>query len=242
MTDLSLTSPILRRGAVLAGVLGVALLGGCARVDREFTGSIDYDHRERHAIKLSERPETLDIIVQRGGLDARQAEDVRGFAKFWRESRGGQIVAELPHGGGGATSQTLASIRDQLAKGGASGGMAIRHGGAVMGIDAPVIRLSFTRLQAGVPGACGQWPDDLAGGGRLQSWQNKQYHNFGCSFQHNIAAQVADPRDLVRPRVETPADVQRRSNAIRAIRGEPASVGTDPSTQWRKEEATVEGD
>jgi pilus assembly protein CpaD len=47
---------------------------------------------------------------------------------------------------------------------------------------------------------------------------NSSPYNFGCSYQKNLAAQVADPRDLVRPRQEGPIDVERRTSGIERIR------------------------
>ena len=53
---------------------------------------------------------------------------------------------------------------------------------------------------------CGEWPEDLG-----ETKQNDNYENFGCAQQNNIAAMVAYPRDLVRPRTESPSDPMRRS-------------------------------
>lgn len=52
---------------------------------------------------------------------------------------------------------------------------------------------------------CGDWPEDLS-----KTAQNDAYANFGCSQQNNIAAMVANPQDLVRPRPTTPSDPMRR--------------------------------
>ena len=42
---------------------------------------------------------------------------------------------------------------------------------------------------------CGDWSENLA-----FTADNLTPQNFGCSVQHNIAAMVADPRDLLGPR------------------------------------------
>ena len=51
-----------------------------------------------------------------------------------------------------------------------------------------------------------------------QTWQNlaatggnETYENFGCAVTANLAAQVADPRDLDHPEAATPADITRKS-------------------------------
>ena len=91
------------------------------------------------------------------------------------------------------------------------------------------VRLSFLGLKASVADRCGQWPRDLAiGSGVDADWSNKPYWNFGCAYQSAFAAQVADPRDLVAPQGETPADTVMRTRAIEILR-----KGEDPGTNWK---------
>ena len=54
--------------------------------------------------------------------------------------------------------------------------------------------------------ACGDWNEDLA-----STAGNRTAHNFGCATQQNIAAQIADPRDLVEMRGSDAADAARRA-------------------------------
>ena len=56
---------------------------------------------------------------------------------------------------------------------------------------------------------CGVWPKEVS-----RTAQNDQYANFGCFQQNNIAAMVANPQDLVRPRAQTPSDPMRRAKVI----------------------------
>jgi pilus assembly protein CpaD len=56
---------------------------------------------------------------------------------------------------------------------------------------------------------CGDWSQDLAFTG-----DNDTPKNFGCSVQQNIAAQVADPRDLIQPRDMDDANSARRATVI----------------------------
>ncbi len=94
---------------------------------------------------------------------------------------------------------------------------------------ASVLRLSFVKLQAKAATRCGDWPEDLGLGTSLDGWENRTYYNFGCATQQTLAAQLDDPRDLVRPRAEDPSDVQMRTRAIGDIRGNPALlIGPDP--------------
>lgn len=73
--------------------------------------------------------------------------------------------------------------------------------------------LSFTRYVASVERECGDWEKDFSSDSDNQEWSN-----FGCAAQHNLAAMVADPLDLKRPRATTPIDVDRRTIVIKAYR------------------------
>jgi pilus assembly protein CpaD len=49
-----------------------------------------------------------------------------------------------------------------------------------------------------------------------------------------LAEQVADPRDLVGPRAEDPADTQMRARAISEMR-----KGNDPTTDWKTKNSSI---
>ena len=44
--------------------------------------------------------------------------------------------------------------------------------------------------------------------------RNLNYANFGCAQQRNLAAQIANPADLIGPRTMTPSDPERRAVVI----------------------------
>jgi pilus assembly protein CpaD len=58
-------------------------------------------------------------------------------------------------------------------------------------------------------GACGDWSEDL-----FYTAENRTAQNLGCANQHNLAAMVADPRDLLGPRAMDGADAVRRQTII----------------------------
>jgi pilus assembly protein CpaD len=84
-------------------------------------------------------------------------------------------------------------------------------------VSAP-IRVSFTAMKAQTD-KCGRWPEDIA-----NTEDNKHYANFGCSYQNNLAAQIANPADLLGPRKETTIDAERRGQVIDAYRNAPVFV------------------
>ncbi len=52
---------------------------------------------------------------------------------------------------------------------------------------------------------CGKWT-----GIWPQFRENKHYANFGCSYQNNMAAMIANPADLLGPRATTEVDPAKR--------------------------------
>ena len=83
--------------------------------------------------------------------------------------------------------------------------------------EAP-IRLAYATLVAEVPHRCGHWPE--------QAWsdeKNAPYWNFGCAYQANMAAMVAEPTDFITPRGMDEADNTRRGAVIEAYRAAKAT-------------------
>ena len=70
------------------------------------------------------------------------------------------------------------------------------------------ILIGYVRYIARAP-ECGDWSTNLA-----KTASNAPSPNFGCATQANIAAMVADPRDLVAPAPSTPEYVARRMTVL----------------------------
>jgi pilus assembly protein CpaD len=71
------------------------------------------------------------------------------------------------------------------------------------------------------------WPEDIGPTLNRGYFENQQYWNFGCANQHNLAAMVENPEDLVQPRSETPAYTMRRTQVIEKYR-----QGESTATQY----------
>ena len=70
------------------------------------------------------------------------------------------------------------------------------------------VELNYVGYQAKVD-KCGDWSVNAN-----ETASNLTMPNFGCSTQHNIAAMVADPRDLISPRPMDAADDRRRGTVF----------------------------
>lgn len=231
-----------RKPAQALALTGLVMLlaaasAGCMRKG-ETTGSIaPADLRDRHPIVLRDAPKTLDVFVGRAGtgLDDRQSDDVAAFGAGYRKSGRGALMAQIPSGTGRdrAASQTMAAVRSVLARNGVSAVNISTYHPADPTLAAP-IRLTYATLQAQVPNQCGIWDEDAGVSSFKQDAENAPMRNFGCSYQTNLAAQIADPLDLVRGRQEGRIDTVKRMGAIDKLR-----EGKDPSTEYRQEATKI---
>ncbi|WP_183700739.1 CpaD family pilus assembly lipoprotein [Rhizobium sp. BK049] len=201
-----------------AAVMSAAILSGCAGPhDQLTTGGIPDDYRARHPIIVTEAEQTVDIPVASTDrrLTIAQRDLIRGFAANYISRASGPVYVLSPEGSpnSAAAYQLRNQVRAELAARGIASSKIINTSYAAAGAgDAAPIRLSFTGTTA-VTTQCGQWPKDIS-----NDFANQNYYNFGCASQNNLAAQIANPEDLVAPRGMTPIDAQRRNNAIQEYR------------------------
>src|SRR5205814_498401 len=159
-------------------------------------------------IAVTEANRSVVIFVghARGGLSPSQRGDVMGLARTWVSEGTGAIVADVPvdTSNARAAAASFREIRAVLVAGGVPSGAINLHRYHPDDIRTlPTIRLSYPRITA-VAGPCGLWPEDLGPSINDPSYsQNKQYYNFGCATQRNLAAMIDNPADLVQPRSET---------------------------------------
>jgi pilus assembly protein CpaD len=211
-------SPI-RTASFAALILSAALLAGCGtNPDRTSTNSIPDDYRTRHPIVLTEAEHTMDIPLASGdrSLTTAMRDNIRGFAADHAAKSRGAMQIMLPQGSAnaGAAQHLRKEIRAILTAAGVARGHLIEtsYDASGHGAAAPV-RLAFIALTAKT-NTCGEWPEDLV----ENTMENRNYQNFGCATQSNLAAQIANPMDLVQPRGMTPIDAERRSLVIQDYR------------------------
>jgi pilus assembly protein CpaD len=215
------------------------LLGACNTSGEVVTASVPDDYRLRHPIAVQEADRSIVIFVghARGGLSAPQRADVLGLAQMWVREGTGAIVAEVPVDtpNASAAASAYAEIRSLLAAGGVSSrGITLRHYHPNDPRTLATIRLSYARMVA-VAGPCGLWPEDLGPSLLSPSYsENKEYSNFGCAYQRNMAAMVDNPSDLVQPRPETPAYTARRSEGFDKYRKGSATTTVYPEAEKAK--------
>ena len=230
-----------RRLRLLGTLAGLSVvLGACNYTTGEIvTSSVPDDYRQRHPIAVTEANRSIVIFVgqARGGLTVAQRSDVMGLARTWVSEGTGAIVADVPvdTANAGAAAAAFREVRSVLAAGGVPSRAITMHHYHPNDIRTlPTIRLSYPRIAA-VAGPCGLWPEDLGPSINDPRYgENKDYYNFGCANQRNLAAMIDNPSDLVQPRSESPAYTARRSEAFEKYRKGETTTTAYPEAEKAK--------
>lgn len=205
----------LRAAAALACVMAVA--AGCANRESIVVGSIPDDYRTSHPITIAEQQVALDIPVGQHdrGPGRVQSTALSGFLTEYDRQTAPAVTMLVPSGGMNhhAAASVAAGLIEQMHRAGVPKGNVIRqHYQANASEQAPPIRVSYPKMKASA-GPCGRWPNDM-----LDNADNRHWANFGCSYQSNLAAQIANPADLLAPRRPSPVDAEHRTRVLNDYR------------------------
>jgi pilus assembly protein CpaD len=173
----------------------------------------EFNANQRYPISVQPRMMTLNLLYNgQPDLDQNQSGQLARFAEDYRAHGSGSIGVSGPTAA--ATDIVVASLletgvaRTQIMVGGAQGPNPLND-----------IRVTYIRYVAEAP-PCGDWSVSLT-----QTANNVLPPNFGCATQHNFAAMVADPRDLVTPDTTGQADAARRLTVLQKYRNGEATTG-----------------
>lgn len=222
---------IFRPALPVLAAAAVALLAGCANRDSVTVGAIPDDYRTNHPIVIAEKEETLDLPVGASdrGATRQQRESLEGFLSGYDRSAAPVLRIMSPMGAANsvAAAEAARDFAHIARKAGVPQNRIVvtNYDAGAPDVSAPV-RVAFTAMRAQTD-KCGRWPDDL-----LKNADNKHYANFGCSYQNNLAAQVANPADLLGPRKETTIDAENRSAVIDTYRRGPAETVFSPNIDY----------
>jgi len=205
----------LRTGPALALLAAIvaSLLAGCTRRDSITVGAVPDDYRTNHPIVIAEKNETLDLPVGVGerGMTEAQRVAIDGFLDSYDYSALPVLTITVPNGSGNevAAADAAREFRQFLRSQGvpASRIRMSSYRAPAVDISAPV-RVSYIAMRAQT-NKCGRWPEDIA-----DDSENRHYADFGCSYQNNLAAQIANPADLLGPRRQTEVDAEKRGIVI----------------------------
>lgn len=191
------------RAAAIAAVL---LAGSCAAPFNDGNGLMN-DPDVNHPIVVE--PQAKSVRLSFAAADAGlMPDDSARFDEFvggYLASGNGAISVTVPNGPG--SQQSIAYFGERLASAGVPRERIMVGTRDVADGDYRV-ELSYVGYVAHTD-PCGDWSENANDTG-----SNLPMKNFGCAVQHNLAAQVDDPRDFIDPRAMGPTDAMRRSTVI----------------------------
>ena len=231
----------LARLAVRVAAAAACALVLCAcNTDQQVTGApeVSADYRQRHPITLQEADHTLELLIgsNRGELNPTQRAQVLAFGLGWKREATGGIVVSRPVGSSNerASADVMPEIVSILNASGLPPQGLVMQTYPAAGASVATVRISYPRIRAQA-GPCGVWPKDIGPSWNRDYFENQPPWNYGCATQRNLAAEVADPADLVQPRAETAAYTMRRTNVFQKYTaGESPATSDSSSTQSAK--------
>lgn len=187
------------RTAALAAVL---LAGSCAAPSNE--EKIFADPAANHPITVEPVHQAVRVSYSdsSAGLMPEDAAQLDAFVQDYLARGNGAIRVLVPEGPG--SQAEIAYFGERLAN------MGVPRSRILVGTQ-PVndgdrrVEVSYVAYTAHTDG-CGDWSENVA-----DTDMNLPMPNFGCAVQHNVAAMVADPRDLQTPRTMDSPDATRRA-------------------------------
>ena len=236
-----LTLRAVRSGLALLTVLLLGTcLGGCLQSPRFQAPFTLANPNQRYPIAVKQGETTLDLAVYSGssGLNPSQRAQFYDFLADYKQQSADRLLIRAPSGGPNETA-AMRAYDDVRA--------AMRHAGikpsAVAvepyyfgGDPAAPIRVSFLQVVA-VPPDCPDWSENIA-----RDPQNMPFTNMGCATQRNLAVAVANPRDLIDSRGETPRSSERRDVVwSKYVNGQPTISKRAPSEHANASEVSPVG-
>ena len=205
----------------VASLFAVLAAGSCAAPINDDTGLYD-DPAVNHPIEVQPSYHTLRLPFSApdAGLMPDDAQRFDAFVTDFLQHGNGALSISAP--AGMDASAAIAYFGERLANAGVPRERILVGTHVVAGSDGKV-ELGYIGYEAQTA-PCGDWSANLG-----YTASNRVDANFGCAVQHNIAAQVSDPRDLVAPRTMGPGDAARRAIVYDAYKnGKPSGAVQSP--------------
>jgi pilus assembly protein CpaD len=189
----------------IAALAAVLLAGSCAAPTNE--EKIFADPAANHPITVAPSHQSVRISYSDSGsgLMPDDAAQLDAFVQEYLARGNGSISVVVPEGPG--SQAEIAYFGERLAD------LGVPRSRILVGSE-PVndgdrrVEVSYVGYVAHTD-ACGDWSENVA-----ETDMNLPMPNFGCAVQHNVAAMVANPRDLEAPRSLDSQDATRRTTVM----------------------------
>lgn len=191
------------RKTLLISIAAGAVLSGCMGAPAEGTGPIPLTPTQRYSLQVEPGIERIALAVHDQGLSANQQNALIDLANRFGAEGAQTIRIEAPSGQDVVANDLAWRVKGVLEQIGVPPHQVQVVAYAAPDPRAPVL-VGFETLRASVPQCGREW------GSLTRTANNQSSANFGCAVTANLAAQIANPRDIVAPRAMTPVDAGRR--------------------------------
>ena len=192
----------IRIALTVAPLLSTLLVAACASGPSVAPTSSLTTPLSRYALRMEPDLDRIALAVHEDGVSANQVAHLRALADRWRAAGGPAMIVQGPNGGDPVSIQHAWAVKAALEQSGVPG-QAIQ----VLGYDGPDPRApvlaGFEVLRPFVPN-CAEAVGRMSGRS-----SNAPSSNLGCALNANLASQIADPNDIIRPRPMLPVDSGR---------------------------------
>lgn len=216
------------RSAVLSRMLALAACAGMVSACAS-TGALPppLTPTSRYVLQVEPGMDRIALAVHDQGLSGNQQAALAALAGRFAASRADVIRVEAPAGDDPAAARAAWGVRDALAALGVPAERVLVTAYAAPDPRAPVLA-GFEVLTAHVPN-CAE-----AQRASVSSFSNQPSAAFGCAVTANLAAQIANPRDIVAPAAVGAAEAGRRAKVFDTYRaGTPTSAPQEPLVNGR---------
>jgi pilus assembly protein CpaD len=166
---------------------------------------------DQYQLKTHDAPDQVGLTIHSEGLSPAQREALAAFAVRWRTAGEGAITLQTPSDAPDPEAARIFTLAAETTL--ASLGVPYDHVRAVTyaqgGAPKALVQVSFEAVVADAPDCKTVKWESLS-----STKDNKPYKKFGCTFAANLAAQIADPRDLRGDTPLSPADNMRRMHIL----------------------------
>lgn len=191
----------MKHASLLAAVIALGL-AGCSSVSTGQMNIAPVTPLSQYVLQVEPGIDRIALAVHDQGLSANQHQALRGLVSRFASEQASILRIESPSGNDPAAAAQAYAMRDAVQAMGVPGDMI-----QVVGYDAPDARApvlaGFETLRAHVPD-CSAEPRNLG-----SRFSNLPTGGFGCAVTANMAAQIANPRDILSPRELQPSDSGR---------------------------------
>lgn len=191
------------RMILIASLAASASLAACMGAPAGGYGPAPLTPTSRFSLQVESGLDRIALNVHEDGLSQTQQAALGALVGRYVAAGAPIIRVEAPGGEDPVSNQFAWSAKAALEALGAPGQVQVVSYPAP-DPRAPVL-VGFETVRAAVP-QCGTHWDNLS-----RTANNATSSNFGCAVTANLAAQIANPRDIVQPRAITPTDSSRRA-------------------------------